>query len=247
MVKDLGDIILKHLMVVLDSCRYDLFNELYQNNELPFFQRLGEPLKSYTCSNVTSSSFVLSFSHGVFPYPQPRGFGLKRQINLVGNFKGKSMLVTGMPMIWPRHLSVKSTMAAFDEVDFRRNRNVCLHGVRRYNELEEKPDLFVLWCGETHHPYEVEQGTTSWYPPKINAYNRGKDSLEPEYFEYLKSRQKHMIAYCDANLSLLELDEPIRISLTADHGESMGEEHRIGHGNSIHPVQFTVPFQCGVI
>ena len=47
MVKESRGITLKHLMVVLDSCRYDLFNELYQNNDkvtdryLKDLQRLG--------------------------------------------------------------------------------------------------------------------------------------------------------------------------------------------------------------
>ncbi len=234
-------------MIVLDSCRYDLFNELYQNNELHFFQSLGEPIQAHTHSNITASSFILFFSHGIFPYPVPNGFPFKRQINLLENLKGTKVIVLGTPMIWPNHASVRSTMQAFDTVDFRRGKDICGYGVDLYNKTKRKPDLFVLWCNETHHPYEYEEGQTEWRTPEINAWNRGKPTLTEEYLKYLKKRQQEMIRYCDRTLLRLELQEPTRIILIADHGESIGEGHRIGHGNSIHPIQFTVPFQCEVM
>ena len=41
----------------------ELYRELYDIGELRLLGKLGEPLKSHTCSNVTSASFVLFFSH----------------------------------------------------------------------------------------------------------------------------------------------------------------------------------------
>lgn len=234
---------MKRILVILDSCRYDLYRELYDDGDLPFLERLGKPLKSHTHSNITSASFVLFFSHGVFPYPKPKGFGIKPQYNLIETYKGKTAIVLGTPMIYPKHLSVRAIMNAFDYVNFTRRSDICKVGVDFYNEAPEKPDLFVLWCNETHHPFNYEVGQTDWEPHKINNYNRGRDPFGEEYLDYLKSRQKAMIAYCDGILSSLKLEEPTMISLTSDHGESIGEDHKIGHGNSLHPIQFTVPFQ----
>jgi len=53
--------------------------------------------------------------------------------------------------------------------------------------------------------------------------------------------------YCDEVLSKLRFEHPTYVLVLADHGEAMGEDHKIGHGIYAHSVEFEVPFQCKLI
>lgn len=235
-----------YVTIVLDSCRYDLFKQLYDGGETRFFNALGPPHKAYSHSNVTTASFVLMFGHGYFPKPTPPGFPFKRAINFIAKFPGyHKTLVTGMPWLWPGHLSVKSLLGKFDDVDFLGSMRVCEHGVKRYNQIRDRFEnlFFLLWTGETHNPYGVGGNRTKWLTGKISAYNKGVGDLPKSYLQYLRGRQKEMIKYCDRQLSKLAIRTPAHVVVVADHGESIGENHKVGHGHDIHPVQFTVPLQ----
>ncbi|RLJ01771.1 MAG: hypothetical protein DRP11_03880 [Candidatus Aenigmatarchaeota archaeon] len=237
-----------YLIIVLDSCRYDLFVEVLPETE--FFRKLGKVTKSYSVCSVTGPSFVEIFGNGYFPQPVPDNFPFKPrgEVNFIQHRAEYKVLFTGMPMLWKGSVAVRSTVECFDDYRFQRTRSVCKEGVDYWNELSraQYPLFFVLWTGETHWPYSLQgyDGTLYGSP---DAYNRGRDVYKPEFFELLKRKQKEMIAYCDEQLSKLKFYLPTWVIVMADHGEAMGEDHKIGHGVYPHAVEFEVPFQCKLV
>jgi len=107
--------LVNHLIIVLDSCRYDLFCEVLP--ETKFFKRLGEVTRAYTNANLTAPSFVEIFGHGYFPRPLPKNFPYVPygEVNFIQKRKEYKILITGMPMLWKGMISVRSTIKAFDE------------------------------------------------------------------------------------------------------------------------------------
>lgn len=236
---------MNHLFIILDSCRFDLFKAAYPKSK--FFSKLGPVHRAYSNSNLTPGSFVLMFGHAFFPYPQPEGFPWRKTLNFMQTFpQHHKVLVTGMPWLNPKLDSVRGLLQRFDEVDFHKIHQVCRYGVEKFNRLSSREDLFyILWTGETHLRYEVGADKTKWRKEVYSKYS--KSELPTEYLNYLKSRQQAMIMYCDAQLSRLKFRSPTQVTVTADHGDSIGENQMTGHGNDCHPVQFMVPFQYKVL
>lgn len=233
---------MNYLFIILDSCRYDTYKEVYA--EIPFFKKLGPLHKASSNSNITVGSFILMFGHSYFPHPRPNKFPFNPSINFLSKFdECCKILVTGMPLLWPKHDSMKGLLKKFDIVNYCDTHTVCKQGVEEYNSSREQNLFFVLWTGETHMPYEVEKGGTRWFPDKVKRYNRGENCLGPSYIKHLRDRQKEMIRYCGNQLSKLKIRKPVHIVVTSDHGESFGENHVIGHAQDNNAVQFLVPLQ----
>jgi len=240
--------LVNHFIIVLDSCRYDLFCEVLPKTK--FFKRLGNVTRAYSNANITAPSFVEIFGHGYFPHPLPDDFpyASSGEVNFIKKRKEYKILITGMPMLWKGMISVRSAIEAFNEYHFMKDHNVCKEGVELWNQksVEKAPIFFVLWTGETHWPYSLKGYDGTLYG-STKQYNQGKDVYKPEFFELIRRKQKEMIMYCDEVLSRSIFSHPTYVLVLADHGEAMGEDHKIGHGIYAHPIEFEVPFQCKLI
>ena len=235
---------MNYLFIILDSCRYDVFIEA----NTPFFDSLGKVYKAYTNSNWTPSSFVNFFGHGQFPHLKGLTVAetyqglLKQELNFMSHLTGyRKILFTGMPWLSKVNHGVRSTLELFNDYVFLNRIQVAKRAVKYYNNWAKEPYFFVMWLGETHQPYSVEGDVTLWKGQELVEYNKGMDTVSMEYLEYLKDRQRRMVEYCDKELSKLRIRDNTLVVITADHGESFGENHIFGHGNDIHPVQFEVP------
>ena len=243
---------LNYLIIILDSCRYDVFLEA----DTPFLDSIGTLYKGYTITNWTPTSFIAFFGHGMFPYIEgnpnlkyyPRqSFNYLR--NLVQYYK---IMYTGMPYLSPYNIAIKGLIDLFDKYKFFNHIDI-ISDTRLYYKLDtmkytDIPLYTVIWTGETHQPYSTRNNMTrDWRGQLLQDYWKGITDIEPEYFQYLRDRQRQMIEYIDRELSRYKISENTVFILTADHAECLGEDHLYGHGIKPHIKQFEVPVVYGVI
>jgi hypothetical protein len=95
--------------------------------------------------------------------------------------------------------------------------------------MQMYPDVFIsLLFTETHGPYDLpeeDEETTKKVIKKFKDFNHGVTNTAPELAGV---RQVETIEYLDKKIKPL-LDLADRVIFTSDHGDLMGEEHKIGH------------------
>ena len=116
------------------------------------------------------------------------------------------------------------------------------------NKLKLGKEYFViLWFGETHQPFSFgPDKNEKWddFVKRVDHYNRGFDNITDDEMLYMHQRQIDACTYIIQNAwnDFLGSHRDATIIITADHGESFGEQHKFGHGCGIHRTQFFVPF-----
>lgn len=212
---------MRDLLIILDSVRYDLFMEAASN------LKRGILYRAHAHGTWTRPS-VSSMLSGYLPQSEA----------------GQPYLPSWV-MLSPYTFHNREVPAWF------LNSNAWMHdmGPRRYEEkwypdpysapqmvedalslMERNDEYFIaMLLTETHGPYKYEANEDATADMAlIKAYNQGEDNDAPRV---AAERSRKAIAYLDGLLKpLLEL--PDRLMVTSDHGELLGENHRIGHDPS---------------
>jgi len=177
----------------------------------------------------------------------------KKRLNFLHECKKngtKIFMATDNPHLHPVNEPVKAMLPVFDKFkyftpDYESGQAIFdwagnLHLGNNY--------YLILWLGETHSPYNCgDDKTRNWLDlaKRANSYSAGGNTITQKELNYLKDRQRKAVEYLHKIswpvLKKFVDDKGVTIIITADHGESFGENHRYGHGNDIHPAQFTVP------
>ncbi len=110
--------------------------------------------------------------------------------------------------------------------------------------------IAVVLLSETHLNYwyeEEEDEEAIRFKIRVRDYNKGLP--DPGLPEEAKLRQIKVIEYLDALMGKLLDSFTGKVYFTSDHGELLGEEHRIGHDPSFphHTKLFEVPLIVGEI
>ena len=107
----------------------------------------------------------------------------------------------------------------------------------------------VILFTETHinYWYEEEGEDAISFKNRVWEYNKG--SPDPWLPDVAKIRQIQVIEYLDALMGKLLDSFTGKVYFTSDHGELLGENHRIGHDPSFphHKMLFEVPLIVGEI
>jgi hypothetical protein len=91
--------------------------------------------------------------------------------------------------------------------------------------------FIFLFLTESHIPYDLPYETPAWlkeYEELVKRYNAGEENEAPEL---TRRRSGLALEYIDDLVSPL-LDKGCKYIFTSDHGELMGEHHKIGHDPS---------------
>lgn len=226
---------MKYLVIILDSLRYDSADDHSLKN-------FGPRRKAITNANFTAASFVSMLGCGFWPRwdgDYPRLF--HQMPNFVQSIPGKKVMITGMPWLSPTMSYVSSVISQFTDYIFRDTHTILDFSVDFLAEKGDTYNFFLIWTGETHQPYSVGNNKTDWDREKIRHMVSGEEEIDPDYMAYLHQRQREMFRYCSEIINSMDIARETWVLITADHGESFGENGVYGHGNDIHPTQFTVP------
>jgi len=243
---------MKRVVMMLDSCRYDVY--VSANTRL-WTQHLGKAKKGVSACNHTLPSFVVITNYNRIPRPDNCNINpyFKKRLNFLHECKKngtKIFMATDNPHLHPVNEPVKAMLPVFDKFkyftpDYESGQAIFdwagnLHLGNNY--------YLILWLGETHSPYNCgDDKTRNWLDlaKRANSYSAGGNTITQKELNYLKDRQRKAVEYLHKIswpvLKKFVDDKGVTIIITADHGESFGENHRYGHGNDIHPAQFTVP------
>lgn len=242
---------MKRILIVLDSCRYDSY---VKANTSLIDKNIGLPKKAVTDCNYTIPSFTIMMASNVMPRPYGSATNpwFKRRFNFIFDLQKKGTkvhFITDNMHLHPMNRVVGGFMKAFTTFKFFEENYNSAEDIMTYADKINlgKSYYLILWLGETHQPYSFGNTVTkNWLglAKKANRYSAGKESITKGELEYLKSRQIGAVEWLTKKLwnKFLNHHMDADIIITADHGESFGENHIYGHGNDIHPVQFMVPF-----
>jgi len=244
---------MKKILFILDSCRYDTY--MKANTEL-IDKLVGPCHKGYTRTNLTPTSFVDIVNYNRLPQPWPGEKIILNYINYLSKKGIYTALFTDNPHIHTINDSIKGVAKNFDKYEvlgFKgKNRNddyynqldnIIEDTVNTANEHESY--YIICWTNNTHQPYNLDGKPFNEYLKLGSAYrqyNKGADVLSNEVFDMIKRRQ---VLCCEE--ATYKIGEAIQkfewneIFITADHGESMGENHFFGHGVSLNREEFEVP------
>lgn len=217
----------RQIRVVLDSCRWDNFDKKFQ----------------YRCShsNVTYPSACaylgLGFHNGQLDnLALRRKNGWKERLYSDNSFLSETM--------WPwkslssRFESWYCTKEGGDHTDM-----ILEQALEDISEDDRS--YSVIWLMPTHTPYYLNEKPYQWFLDNMDnlvQYNKDQDSITKDEMHKLRQRQKECAwdVARKVNKFFHELGDCDYV-LTADHGESFGENHRFGHGTDIHLAQFLIP------
>jgi len=236
----------KHILIVLDSCRFDSYQRANTKD-------VGVVHPYHTDSNHTITAFIDFLCVNKLPHPidSPNNPWFKKTFNFVDKIRCPVYFLSDNPHLHPVNLHVKGLieLGVFKEYKiFEPNYRSCVKIIKHANDLNLQDNYFiVLWFGETHQPFDFGNDTNDkWkdFSSRVDKYNNGEDVISDSEMEYMHERQ---ISACEFIMQQLwkrflkdHLDATIII--TSDHGESFGENHKFGHGCDIHEAQFLVPF-----
>jgi len=229
----------KRVLIVFDSLRYDVYLEA---DTRLFDENIGKPQKAFTNSNFTPSSFLCFVQYNRLPYPHP----FKVKYNYLRNLKEQGInvhLFTGMSFLDKTDVYLRTKYHEYFKTWKCYEKHNCAKDILRDLQKVSVDDSYlILWFGETHHPYDFGNSKTVYLKTRIAEFNAGKDSLDEVYLETLKRRQGLALEWLVKEIwNRFLKDYDGQVIITSDHGESFGENHKFGHGNDIHPCQFTVP------
>jgi len=232
---------MKRILIVMDSCRYDSAVGL----DTPF----GEPDPAHTDTNHTITAFIDFFCVNKLPRPIDDYINptFLREFNYIENLKTPVYFISDNPHLHPVNTHVKGMLNLFNEYKVT---NKYFHGCKEIidmaNELDLGDDYYlVLWFGETHQPYHYgDHVNLKWksFANRVVKYNRGADNITDKEMDEMHNKQREACKFILNNVwKFVEEHSDAEVIITADHGESLGENHRYGHGCDVHPAQFTVP------
>lgn len=214
---------MRDLLLIFDSMRYDIFKNLLYEKTFD----LGRVYKAYTHGSWTRPS-VCSMLSGYLPtsdYGQPyKPSWVMLSPQVFHDREVPSWFINGnawMSDMAPRRYTEKKF---FDPHSAPQMVDETI-SIMKHNKEFFIAMLFV----ETHGPYNyIPQVNGEKLGEKIKAYNQGKDNNAPQLARVYQARG---INY------LLGLTRPLmklssRTYLTSDHGDLMGEHHKIGHDPS---------------
>ena len=234
---------MKRILVVLDSCRYDSCEKI----DIP----LGPPIPAYTDTNHTVSSFIDFLCTNKMPRPENdyKNPWYKKEFNYLENVNVPLYFLSDNAHLHPVNVHVKGLLKYFKEyIVFEPFFHSAEQIVKKANDIQLGKNYYIiLWFGETHQPYHYGGNpNTKWkrFVKKVDRYNHGADIISSDEMRYMHERQSNAAKFVvdmvwhDFLSKHLDAD----IVITADHGESFGENHIYGHGCDIHEAQFKVPF-----
>lgn len=241
--------------MIFDSCRYDVFAEA----NIGSLASLGKLYKAYTNTNHTTTAFLDFVGYGDFPKPgnEVEKIEIAEQFNpRIRVSKVKGLKEEGVPtfiLTDSPHFNQKNKIvqAIAEEAEL-----FCNFEMDSFIHAEDILDIakgiplsddyfVVLWFGETHFPYNsggVMIPNFSELRHQMVEYSCGRLELPEGEIAALKQRQVEAVEYLAEKVwEFLKDHLDANIIVTSDHGESFGENHKLWHGNDIHPCQFTVP------
>ena len=211
---------MKELMIIMDSVRYDVFLE----TDTPNIDKLGDPVEATTHGSWTRPS-VTSMLSGYLPHSE---YG---QIWKPSWAMGSPDMLGRETSSW--FLNANAWMKDIGPSRFRQKfyeEQVfqAPHIVRDAEKImKDNIDyLIVMFLIETHGPYRWgENDGHEEFREMQKAYNNGEDNDAPLI---AMERSIKSVEALDPLLAPI-LDLPERIIITSDHGDLMGEHHKIGH------------------
>lgn len=215
----------RELLLIFDSARYDMFKEVYQGE--------GELYKAYSHGTWTKPS-ISSMLCGYLPISD---YGQPYNPSWV---MGSDYIFKGATEAW--FLTANAWTFNMEPAKYHEKQYKEFSTPKMVDDCEkimlECPSFFVaILFTETHGPYMIQKEES--IEKEIKKYNNGEDNNAPEL---AWKKQKRALEY------LLYMTEPLtsyadRTFITSDHGELMGEHHLIGHDPSFpfHPKLLEVP------
>jgi len=237
----------KRFIIILDSCRYDT----YAQADLPRLKKmLGDPEERWSNANATYRSACGMLGVGHFPYLPFEQTYRTNNVRLWRKEFDHMFFYGDIPYLHPAIIPMNEFSSYFDEWhvpirDCRMNNTDKL--VEMCREHTEKDYLMFLWLNNTHTPYWIDGKPSRNYTKNeayLSDFNRLPGTpINDKIFVNIHNDQIKALECLDDQLAdLIEDLSPVDVTITADHGESFGEEHHFGHGNNIHWSQFKVPF-----
>jgi len=239
---------MRRIWVIFDSLRYDTY--VAANTSL-FNQNIGKPIKAMTYTNHTLTTFIDMVSYNRLPEPVVGERLFRKRFNYAQELRAngtKVHLVTDNVHLELANMPIKGIQKHFDTYKvFKRYYESGNELIKFANQLNlGKSYLLILWFGETHQPYNYGNTKTRDFVKIARLtprYNQGRDVISKSHLDYLKQRQKEACEWLvKRSWNGFLVNHPNdSIVVTADHGESFGENHKYGHGCDIHEAQFLVP------
>jgi len=242
---------MKRLLIIFDSCRYDSFE--MANTEI--IEQLDfKKLKAYTnCAGTSPSFYNFMYWNRLPTISTYEKLPINPKMNYVDYLADKGVKVriyTSLPTLslvdkMVRHIAERcESYKLFDP----------LHSAQKMMEDAEKHlyddnTYTIIWLGETHAPYFYGEGNLNiseivardkkWVD--MHVYKKYGEHLTQKQYDYLHDQQISAVEFlCQIIYPYLKKYDG-EIILTADHGESLGEMGRFGHGVCSHPVEREVP------
>jgi len=223
------------VLIVLDSCRYDAFEEA----NATFLKSLGKTHKCYSSACWTIPSLVSLVLYSQPPLNSP----IRCKLFNLKDFETKQILTPNPLVIAQRTRIFKGFNVEGLRYDYLRSSAEIFTDAKSFLESAKKRFLLLMLLMETHAPFW--DGEKSYGHPRIfksplegiDVQSRCVEHIDKNFGKYLY----------DILLSF----KNTRIIITADHGELFGEETQYGkayHHNLIsediyfHPKLFEIPF-----
>ncbi len=262
-----------HLLIILDSCRFDVFKE----SITPNMDRIGNTYKARSPSFFTFPSHKAIFS-GFTPAVQDKGKWLNPKHgklyrvvssnmstnkndkiklngkNIIDGFNNIGVETIGTGAVrWfdPNVITGKELTGDFKHYKFFGNYTKAKKQIpwviSTATSLKDPVFCFINF-GETHDPYKFEGSNY----PDIAAYKKIEDSEKIEDLEKARKivfeQQMKCVEFLDLQLKPLVdlfLRAKATITITADHGELFGEDGLWQH-QDMHEATTTVPLIMNV-
>lgn len=138
-----------------------------------------------------------------------------------------------------------------------------LEAFRRFLDSQRRPFFAFFNVMEPHAPYAPPRAHDTiglgrrlpalravrrWNADRMIAFSMGREEIDPEDLSLLRELYVGEISYSDEWLGLLletletrGLAEETVLAVTSDHGENLGEHHRLSHILSMHEPILSVP------
>lgn len=226
---------MRELVIVFDSVRYDQMI----NADAPNLKSVGKVHKAYSHGRWTRPSMT-SLLSGYLPW-RPEVENPWEPSWAYLNF-GEEPRYFFNTSPWCRHLfPLKGIEIPYDPA--RQAKTIVEDAV--------KTDFgtAVILFSETHLNYWCVEEDEDAISFKIRVREYNKFLPDPDLPEEARLRQIQAIEYLDALMGKLLDSFTGKVYFTSDHGELLGEEHRIGHNPSMphHRKLFEVPLIVGEI
>jgi len=224
---------MRELVIVFDSVRYDQMVEA----DAPNLKSVGKMNKAYSHGRWTRPGMT-SLLSGYLPWcPEVKNPWEPSWAYL--NF-GEEPRYFFNTSPWCLHLSpIKGTEIPYDPA--RQAKNIV------EDIIKTDFGTAVVLLSETHINYWCEEEDKEAISFKNRAWKYNKGLPDPDLPGEAKLRQIKAIEYLDTLMGKILDSFTGKVYYTSDHGELLGEDHRIGHDPSFvfHEKLFEVPLIVG--